>query len=78
MVRFRSRNRNKKNLNLILESGIKCYLVIGVAEARADILGAAELLKEIELEGSIPPLFINVGDGAQQRAQDHLRMVLQQ
>ena len=41
------------------------YLVISVAEAGGNILRAAELLQQVELEGSVHPLVVDVGDCTQ-------------
>ncbi len=41
------------------------YLVISIAEAGGNILRAAELLQQVELEGSVHPLVVDVGDCTQ-------------
>ena len=45
-------------------SVVSSYLVESVAEAAGNILGAAKLLQEVEPEGFVFLLLVNVSDGA--------------
>jgi len=50
---------------------------LGVLEAREDLLGAAVSLDEAELEGAVVALLVDVCDGAHDRADDDLRVVVE-
>ena len=49
------------------------HLVEGVGEPAGQLGGAAVLLQQVEAEGPVPPRLVNIGDGAQERAEDDLR-----
>lgn len=49
---------------------------LGVVEAAGQLLAAAKLLQQRQLVGAEFPLLVNVGDGAHERTQDELGVVL--
>lgn len=49
---------------------------LGVVEAAGQLLAAAKLLQQGQLVGAEFPLLVNVGDGAHERTQDELGVVL--
>jgi hypothetical protein len=64
---FRGASRSGKMMQIgIRNNGKKVSnLVISIAEAGGNILRAAELLQQVELEGSVHSLVVNVGDCTQ-------------
>lgn len=51
---------------------------LGVVQAAGQLLGAAKLLQQRQLVGTELPLLVDVGDGAHERTQDNLGVVLRQ
>ena len=52
-------------------------LLEGVGEPGAQVRAAAVLLQEVEAEGAVPLLLVDVCDGAHERAQNDFRVVFE-
>lgn len=51
---------------------------LGVVETAGQLLAAAKLLQQRQLVGAEFPLLVDVGDGAHERTQDELGVVLKE